>query len=107
MKCLKRPPLKRRRGDPAVRSQCGIEAGLSGRDVAAEMAAMLEMSCAYIPEFGVTNSRAEVIGYMGNAILSAAPFDDVARSRDAPTAHAADVEAPTGAGREKARRRDS
>jgi len=49
----------------------------AGRDVAAEMAAMLEMSCAYIPEFGVTNPRGEIVLYMGNAILSAAPFDDV------------------------------
>jgi endonuclease/exonuclease/phosphatase family metal-dependent hydrolase len=74
--CLKRPPLK----GADVILLCEVNAGTkpsAGRDVAAEMAAMLEMSCAYIPEFGVTNSREEIIGYMGNAILSAAPFDHV------------------------------
>ena len=79
----------------------------AGRDVAAEMAAMLEMSCAYIPEFGVTNSRGEIIGYMGNAILSAAPFDDVVavamhRPRTPPM-----LQAPSATGRAWARRRDS
>src|ERR1700723_2406874 len=74
--CLKRPPLK----GADVILLCEVNAGAkpsAGRDVAAEMAAMLEMSCAYIPEFGVTSSSGEIIGYMGNAILSAAPFDDV------------------------------
>src|SRR5258707_1655056 len=74
--CLRRPQLK----GADVILLCEVNAGIkpsAGRDVAAEMAAMLEMSCAYIPEFGVTNSSGEVIGYMGNAILSAAPFDDV------------------------------
>lgn len=76
VKCLKRPPLK----GADVILLCEVNAGIKpsgGRDVAAEMAAMLEMSCAYIPEFGVTNRSGEIIEYMGNAILSAAPFDDV------------------------------
>src|ERR1700719_1666394 len=74
--CLKRPALQ----GADVILLCEVNAGTkpsAGRDVAAEMAAMLEMSCAYIPEFGVTSSSGEIIGYMGNAILSAAPFDDV------------------------------
>jgi len=74
--CLKRPPLK----GADVILLCEVNAGSkpsAGRDVAAEMAAMLEMSCAYIPEFGVTDSRGAIVGYMGNAILSAAPFDEV------------------------------
>src|ERR1700722_7139744 len=76
VKCLKRPPL----WSADVILLCEVNAGAkpsAGRDVAAEMAVMLEMSCAYIPEFGVTNPRGEIVGYMGNAILSAAPFDDV------------------------------
>jgi endonuclease/exonuclease/phosphatase family metal-dependent hydrolase len=76
VKCLKRPPLQA----ADVILLCEVNAGTkpsAGRDVAAEMAAMLEMSCAYIPEFGVTNPRGEIVLYMGNAILSAAPFDDV------------------------------
>ena len=39
---------------------------------------MLEMSCAYVREFGVINESGDIVGYLGNAILSAAPFDDVA-----------------------------
>src|SRR5258707_8344560 len=75
--CLRRPQLQ----GADVILLCEVNAGMkpsAGRDVAAEMAAMLEMSCAYIREFGVTNPRGEIVGYMGNAILSAAPFDDVA-----------------------------
>ena len=75
--CLKRPALQ----GADVILLCEVNAGTkpsAGRDVAAEMAAMLEMSCAYIREFGVRNPDGEIVGYMGNAILSAAPFDDVA-----------------------------
>jgi endonuclease/exonuclease/phosphatase family metal-dependent hydrolase len=74
--CLKRPALQ----GADVILLCEVNAGIkpsAGRDVAAEMAAMLEMSCAYIPEFGVTNPPGEIVRYMGNAILSAAPFEDV------------------------------
>jgi endonuclease/exonuclease/phosphatase family metal-dependent hydrolase len=73
--CLKRPALE----GADVILLCEVNAGMkpsAGRDVAAEMAAMLEMSCAYVREFGVTNPRGEIVGYMGNAILSAAPFED-------------------------------
>jgi endonuclease/exonuclease/phosphatase family metal-dependent hydrolase len=38
---------------------------------------MLEMSCAYVPEFGLRPPGGEIVSYMGNAILSAAPFEDV------------------------------
>ena len=74
--CLKRPPLR----DADVILLCEVNAGTkpsAGRDVAAEMAAMLEMSYAYLPEFGVTNPSGEIVVYMGNAILSSAPFDEV------------------------------
>ena len=36
-----------------------------------------EMSCAYVPEFGLAPVGGNIVSYMGNAILSAAPFDDV------------------------------
>ena len=76
VKCLERPALQ----GADVILLCEVNAGTkasAGRDVAAEMGAMLGMSCAYIREFGVTNPAGEVVGYMGNAILSAVPFDDV------------------------------
>ena len=41
------------------------------------------MSCAYIREFGLRppGSESEIVSYMGNAILSTEPFEDVAASR--------------------------
>ncbi len=49
-----------------------------GRDVAHELAESLEMSCAYIPEFGLGPRGGEFELYMGNALLSSVPFEDVA-----------------------------
>jgi endonuclease/exonuclease/phosphatase family metal-dependent hydrolase len=77
--CLKRPPL---RGADVI-LLCEVNAGIrrsQGRDVAIELAEMLEMSCAYVPEFGLrpAGSESEIVSYMGNAILSAAPFEEVA-----------------------------
>jgi endonuclease/exonuclease/phosphatase family metal-dependent hydrolase len=48
------------------------------RDVAAELGAMLGMSCAHVPEYGLSPDGVEIGSYMGNAILSSVPFDDVA-----------------------------
>ncbi len=56
--CLKRPALQ----DADVILLCEVNAGTkpsAGRDVAAEMAAMLGMSCAYVREFGVSESATE------------------------------------------------
>ena len=36
------------------------------------------MSCAYIPEFGLRDPDGEIVEYMGNAILSSSPFEEVA-----------------------------
>ena len=76
--CLKRPPLQ----GADVILLCEMNAAGSKpsaqRDVAVEMASMLGMSCAYVREFGVMNESGEIVGYLGNAILSTAPFDDVA-----------------------------
>ncbi len=75
--CLKRPPLQ----GADVILLCEVNAKgtrpSARRDVAVEMASMLEMSCAYVREFGVINESGEIRGYLGNAILSAVPFDDV------------------------------
>jgi len=74
---LKRPPLH----DADVILLCEVNARVKrtpGRDVAVELSEMLEMSCAYVPEFGLSPPGGEIVSYMGNAILSAAPFEDVA-----------------------------
>jgi endonuclease/exonuclease/phosphatase family metal-dependent hydrolase len=74
--CLKRPALR----DADVILLCEVNAGTNpsaGRDVAAEMAAMLGMSCVYGAEFGLSPPDGEIVSYMGNAILSSAPFEDV------------------------------
>ena len=47
------------------------------REVASELAARLGMSMAYLPEFGRPGRGGEDIAFMGNAILSAAPLEEV------------------------------
>jgi endonuclease/exonuclease/phosphatase family metal-dependent hydrolase len=75
--CLKRPPLQGADVILLCETNAAGTKPSARRDVAVEMASMLEMSCAYVREFGVTNESGEIVGYLGNAILSAAPFDDV------------------------------
>lgn len=79
--CLKRPPLK----GADVILLCEVNSNVEGTkrspvsDLARELAESLEMSCAYVPEFGVRppGADSEIVSYMGSAILSAAPFEDV------------------------------
>ena len=74
--CLKRPPLD----DADVILLCEADSGTwrSRRiDVASELAAALDMSCAYVPEFGITRGDGEIFAHLGNAILCAQPLDDV------------------------------
>jgi endonuclease/exonuclease/phosphatase family metal-dependent hydrolase len=47
------------------------------REVAAELAALLNMSFAYLPEFALGKGEPESTSFLGNAILSANPFDEV------------------------------
>jgi endonuclease/exonuclease/phosphatase family metal-dependent hydrolase len=47
------------------------------REVAAELAALLGMSFAYVPEYGLGKPGTDFKAFLGNAILSANPFDDV------------------------------
>src|SRR5580658_6179368 len=72
---LKRPPL---RGADVI-LLCEINTGRkrSRQDIAAELGERLEMSCVYGPEFGLKPPDGEIVAYMGNAILSSVPFEDV------------------------------
>lgn len=76
--CLERPPL---RGADVV-LLCEINAkpataGSHGAEIAIGLGEALNMSCAYVPEFGLKPPGGEIYSYIGNAILSAGPFDDV------------------------------
>jgi endonuclease/exonuclease/phosphatase family metal-dependent hydrolase len=77
--CLKRPPLR----DADVILLCEVNTGLKrrrGRELATDLGEALEMSSAYIREFGLIppGSESEIAWYMGSAILSAAPLEEVA-----------------------------
>jgi endonuclease/exonuclease/phosphatase family metal-dependent hydrolase len=72
LKCLERPPL---RGADVI-LLCEVNASRR-RDVAMELGKALAMSCTYIREFGLKPPGGEIGLYMGNAILSSVPFDDV------------------------------
>jgi endonuclease/exonuclease/phosphatase family metal-dependent hydrolase len=48
-----------------------------GRKVASELAHALGMSCAYVPEFGLVRADGATISFLGNAILSREPMEDV------------------------------
>src|SRR5208282_564174 len=76
--CLKRPPLQ----GADVILLCEVSTGMKrmpGRELATELAEAFEMSCAYVREFGPRppGIESEIVSYMGNAILSAAPFEEV------------------------------
>jgi endonuclease/exonuclease/phosphatase family metal-dependent hydrolase len=74
--CLKRPPLN----DADVILLCEADSGTrrSRRtEVASELAAALDMSCAYVREFGITHCDGEIFAHLGNAILCTQPLDDV------------------------------
>jgi endonuclease/exonuclease/phosphatase family metal-dependent hydrolase len=74
--CLKRPPLN----DADVILLCEADSGTwrSRRtDIASELAAALDMSYAYVPEFGLTRGDGKIFAHLGNAILCKQPLDDV------------------------------
>jgi endonuclease/exonuclease/phosphatase family metal-dependent hydrolase len=74
--CLARFPLSRASIILLCESDWGT-ARAGNREVAAELAALLNMSFAYIPEFGLGRGEPEFTAFLGNAILSAHPFDEV------------------------------
>ncbi len=70
VQCLTRPPLDG--ASIILLCESDWRARRSDRrEVAAELAAALELSFAYVPEYGTGGA------FMGNAILSAQPFDEV------------------------------
>jgi endonuclease/exonuclease/phosphatase family metal-dependent hydrolase len=74
--CLKRPPLR----DADLLLLCEVDLNLrrsGGRAVASDLATAMNLSCAFVPEFGVSWDGGRIVGYMGNAILSAVPFEQV------------------------------
>jgi len=73
-RCLKRPPLC----DADVILLCEVNSRPRGQAVALELARLLDMSCAYIPEYGLKRPGGEIVSCIGNAILSSVPFEDVA-----------------------------
>ena len=75
--CLKRSPLRGADVILLCEVNTGVRRSPSG-DVATDLAELLGMSCAYVPEFGLKPPDREIVSYMGNAILSSAPFEDVA-----------------------------
>jgi endonuclease/exonuclease/phosphatase family metal-dependent hydrolase len=73
--CLRRPPL----ADAGVILLCEADWSLrrSGRrEIAAELAAALKMSFAYVPEFHLSGTDA-MTSLWGNALLCAEPLEDV------------------------------
>lgn len=76
LRCFAREPL--RRASIILLSEADLGTRRSGkRKVAAELAQALDMSCAYVPEFGFVNARGSIASFLGNAILSRAPIEDV------------------------------
>jgi endonuclease/exonuclease/phosphatase family metal-dependent hydrolase len=76
-RCLKRPPLLD--ADAILLCEVNSKKGSERREVALELGEMLGMSCAYVPEFGLNRvgRESEIVSYMGNAILSSVPFEEV------------------------------
>ncbi len=75
--CLRREPL----ASAAIVLLCEVDFETRrsrGRRVAAELANHLGMSVGYVPEFGLVAPTGEPRAYLGNAILSAYPIEDVA-----------------------------
>lgn len=75
-RCLRRPPL----AGANVLLLCELDwrrRRSHGREIAAELAAELEMSFAYMPEFGLVRRTGPITSFFGNAILSAEPLEGV------------------------------
>jgi hypothetical protein len=76
LRCLAREPL--RGAGVILLSEADFGTIRSGRrKVASELADALGISCAYVPEFGLQNSAGKIVSYLGNAILSREPLEDV------------------------------
>jgi len=76
LQCFAREPLR----GASIILLCEADLGTrrSGkRKVASELASALGMSCAYVPEFGFIGTSGTVVSFLGNAILSREPMEDV------------------------------
>jgi endonuclease/exonuclease/phosphatase family metal-dependent hydrolase len=76
LRCFAREPL--RSASIILLSEADFLTRRSGkRKVAAELAQALDMSCAYVPEFGFVSTKGSIVSFLGNAILSREPIEDV------------------------------
>lgn len=76
LRCFAREPL--RSASVILLSEVDFGTRRAGRrKVASELAHALEMSCAYVPEFGLIGADGAMISYLGNAILSREPMENV------------------------------
>ena len=74
--CLKRPPLNA--ADVILLCEADSGTRRSRRtDISSELAAALDMSCAFVPEFGIRRGDGGIFAHLGNAILCTQPLDDV------------------------------
>lgn len=85
-KCLRQSPLNRSSIILLCESDWGTHRA-GGLETAKELAESLEMSFAYIPEFGIAEANGNFRSMLGNAILSASPLEDV-RAVPIPLPHA-------------------
>ena len=76
LQCLTREPLKSASIILLSESDLGTRR-VGGRVVAAEFANALGMSCAVVPEMGLIDTDGVVRSYLGNAILSREPLEQV------------------------------
>ncbi len=74
--CLTRDPLNRASIILLCESDWRTDR-TGGLETAAELAALLNMSFAYGPEFAIRGTGGEIDAFLGNAILSAEPFENV------------------------------
>ncbi len=76
LRCFAREPLR----SAAVILLSEVDLGTrrsGGRRVASELAHVLGMSCAYVPEFGLVREDGTMRSFLGNAILSREPMENV------------------------------
>ncbi|HEY6419171.1 MAG TPA: hypothetical protein VIX59_09225 [Candidatus Binataceae bacterium] len=75
-RCLSQPPLAG--ASLILLSEANrLMFDASGREFAAELAARLGMSVAYLPEFALQREGGKIFAYMGNALLSAEPIEEL------------------------------
>src|SRR5499427_6793390 len=74
--CFSRPPLSQSSLVLLCESDWGTKRS-GQREVAAELARRLNMSFAYVPEFGIPQADGTHKSFLGNAILSTLPLNEV------------------------------